>query len=214
MVRQTAIHFETSGHGFPLILGYPLTASEIPENPGRGARQGYLERLTDRYRVLTMDYPNLGKSERIPANELTVERVCADLLDVASAAGFDEFVWWGYSWGGVIGLQLASRTDRLKALVCGGWPPIGNLYPKVLQSCRATVDTLEYQRQYVTFYESIQHWPITRLRVTQFADGLTALIHCFNPLRQAAFSGVFQDSAATQKKYAIKWNGSQSILFT
>lgn len=159
MSCSVGIHFETSGRGFPLILGYPITASEVAEDPGRSVANGYLGRLADRYQVVVMDYPNMGKSEPIPASELTAERVCRDLLSVADAAGFERFAWWGYSWGGVIGLQLACRTDRVAALICGGWPPLGNLYPKVLQSCRATVGTLERQRQYVTFYESIQGWP-------------------------------------------------------
>jgi pimeloyl-ACP methyl ester carboxylesterase len=141
------------------MLGYPITASEVPESPGRAALEGYLERLIDGYRVLVMDFPNIGKSERIPASELTADRVCAHLLGVADAAGFDRFAWWGYSWGGIVGLQLAWRTDRLTALVCGGWPPLGNLYPKVLESCRATADTTEYQRQYISFYQSLEDWP-------------------------------------------------------
>ncbi len=159
VLRQSAIHFEMSGHGFPLILGYPVTASAVPEDLGNTVKNGYLGRLTDRYQVVVMDYPNVGKSEPIPASEFTADRVCTDMLRVADAAGFDRFAWWGYSWGGVIGLQLAYRSDRIAALVCGGWPPLGNLYPKVLQSCRATLDTLEYQKQYVTFYESIRDWP-------------------------------------------------------
>jgi len=156
---QAAVHFETAGQGLPLILGYPFTASEVPEDPGRNARQSYLDRLTDRYRVLVMDYPNIGRSAPIPARELTAERVCTDLLGVADAAGFDRFAWWGYSWGGVVGLQLAGRTDRLTALVCGGWPPLGELHPQVLAACRATANALEYQRQYITFYESLEGWP-------------------------------------------------------
>jgi len=159
MSSRPAIHFERQGEGFPLFLGYPITASEVPEDPGQAAAKGYLGRLTDRYSVVVMDYPNIGRSDPIPADELTADRVCADLLRVADAAGFERFAWWGYSWGGVIGLQLACRTDRVAALICGGWPPLGNLYPKVLQSCRATVDEFAYQRQYVTFYESIRDWP-------------------------------------------------------
>src|SRR5712671_4986495 len=98
---QSSIYFETSGQGLPLILGYPITASEVDGNPGLVVTRGYLERLTDRYRVVVMDYPSLGKSEPIPAGELTVDRVCIDLLRVADAAGVDRFAWWGYSWGGV-----------------------------------------------------------------------------------------------------------------
>jgi hypothetical protein len=153
-----AIHFEVHGHGPALILAYPITASEVPESPGRAATNGYLARLTDRYQVLVMDYPNIGKSEPILATELTADRVCADMLRVADSAGFQRFAWWGYSWGGLIGLLLAGRTDRLTALVCGGWPPLGGLSPLVLESCRATASTLEYQKQYVTFYESLQGW--------------------------------------------------------
>lgn len=167
------VHFEAIGQGLPLILGYPFTASEVPEDPGRHARQGYLQRLTDRYRVLLMDYPNIGRSAPIPAEELTAERVCADLLHVADAAGFDRFAWWGYSWGGIVGLQLAGRTDRLTALVCGGWPPLGNLDSKVLAACRATTETLEYQRQYITFYESLEGWAeaewVSRIRCPSMA---------------------------------------------
>jgi hypothetical protein len=153
-----AIHFEVHGHGAALILGYPITASEVPESPGRAATNGYLARLTDRYQVLVMDYPNIGKSEPIVPTELTADRVCADLLRVADSAGFGRFAWWGYSWGGLIGLLLAGRTDRLTALVCGGWPPLGGLAPIVLESCRAAASKFEYQKQYVTFYESLQGW--------------------------------------------------------
>jgi len=158
MPRAAHVYFEERGSGFPLILGYPLTASPMPEDPQQRVLRGYLRGLVDLYRVVIMDYPNLGKSEVQPANMLTVEQVCADVLTVADAAGFARFIWWGYSWGGLVGLQLAGRTDRLAALVCGGWPPLGDLQSLVLQSCRATVQTMSHQRQYVTFYESMLDW--------------------------------------------------------
>jgi pimeloyl-ACP methyl ester carboxylesterase len=39
---------------------------------------------------------------------------------VADAAGFERFAWLGYSWGGVMVLQLAWRSNRLSTLICGG----------------------------------------------------------------------------------------------
>jgi len=60
----------------------------------------------------------------------TVRR--SDILAVADAAGVDRFAWFGFSFGGVVGLQLASRTNRLSALVCGGWPPLGGQYAETL----------------------------------------------------------------------------------
>ena len=158
MALKPPIHFETYGQGPALMLGYPLMASKIPDSPAPRALEGYLGRLTDHYRVLVMDYPNMGRSEPIPAGELTAGRVCDDLLRVADAATFDRFAWWGYSWGGIVGLLLAGRTDRLTGLVCGGWSPLGGLHRDVLESCRATRRTLAQQEQYVTFYESIQDW--------------------------------------------------------
>jgi pimeloyl-ACP methyl ester carboxylesterase len=55
-----------------------------------------------------------------------------DILAVADAAGVDRFAWFGFSFGSVVGLQLASRTNRLSALVCGGWPPLGGQYAETL----------------------------------------------------------------------------------
>lgn len=162
------VHYEVYGQGFPLMLGFPITASPRLEDPDGRVLQGYLERLTDRYRVLVMDYPNLGpgvgRSEPIPAGELTSQRVCRDLLAMADAAGFERFIWWGFSWGGVIGLQLASRSDRVAALVCGGWPPLGGAYADLLRASRTVAahrpaDFSLPPDQFVTFYESVQDWP-------------------------------------------------------
>ena len=165
------VHFKVHGDGSPLLLGFPMMAShgEIFGAEGAAILRGYLDRLTDRYRVLLVDYPSIGKSDSIPPGELTADRVCADLLAVAARAGFDRFAYWGHSWGGAVGLQLASRTDRLSALVCSGWPPLGGPYAEVLQGARLQVanppayamavlrDAGQYA-QWVTFYESIEGW--------------------------------------------------------
>ena len=54
----------------------------------------------------------------------SVDLAEADILAIADAAGADQFAWWGYSFGGAAGLQLAARTDRVSALVVGGVPPV------------------------------------------------------------------------------------------
>lgn len=159
-----AVHFESHGDGQPLILGFPVTATASEDDPEGAALRGYIDRLCDRYKVVVMDYPNQGRSERMPANQLTVDRACADVLRVADQAGFERFAWWGFSWGGVIGLQLASRSDRISALVCGGWPPLGAPYAELLDAIRAMAanrkpGTLEELDQYLNFYQSMAGWP-------------------------------------------------------
>ncbi|MFO0444000.1 MAG: alpha/beta fold hydrolase, partial [Betaproteobacteria bacterium] len=59
--------------------------------------------------MLLLDYPSIGRSRDIAPEALTADRVCADLLGVADAAGCERFAYWGYSWGGNVGLQLATR---------------------------------------------------------------------------------------------------------
>ena len=166
------IYFEVHGSGKPLFLAFPIMAShgEIFGANGAQVLQGYLESLCDRYSVLLVDYPSIGKSAAIPPGDLTADRVCADMLEVADAAGFDQFAWWGYSWGAVVGLQLASRTKRLSALVIGGWPPLGGPYADMLKGASVNLSNPpDYAKvvlrndaqyaQWAAFYGSVQDWP-------------------------------------------------------
>jgi pimeloyl-ACP methyl ester carboxylesterase len=119
--------------------------------------RGYYDQLTDRYRVVVIADVATDNS---PANiaSLTADRVCADILAVADAAGVDHFAWFGFSFGSVVGLQLASRTNRLSALVCGGWPPLGGQYAETL----AYTEEEAVQGRTtpaLTFYRSIRSWP-------------------------------------------------------
>ena len=127
--------------------------------------RGYYDRLTDRYRVVVIGDVAPDNSPAAIAS-LTADRVCADILAVADAAGVDRFAWFGFSYGGVVGLQLASRTSRLSALVCGGWPPLGGQYAETLayaeeEAAQGRVTSM------VTFYRSLRGWP-ERQAVSKF----------------------------------------------
>ena len=168
MLTDSGIAFEVHGSGTPLFLGFPLMASygEIFGADQQHVLVRFLEGLTDDYAVVVADYPSIGRSASIDPDELTVDRACADLLAVADAAGFERFAWWGYAWGGILGLQLASRTDRVSALAIGGWSPIAGAFEGMLEATRHNLanpaphalqvlrDPAQY-RQWVTFYESI-----------------------------------------------------------
>jgi pimeloyl-ACP methyl ester carboxylesterase len=171
---DTGVFFTLDGpaDGRPLMVTLPLMASfETIFGPAlAGVLGGYLERLTDRYRVLRVDYPGIGGSRDIAPEPLTAERACTDLLGVVDAAGFDRFAYWGYSWGGNVGLQLATRTDRLTALVVGGWPALGAPYAELLAAARRKLPDPEpssrvvlrspaQYRQWVEYGESLDGWP-------------------------------------------------------
>jgi dienelactone hydrolase len=159
--QDTGIHFEVFGRGVPVMLGYPIMLDTDTDDTGEQVLQGYLERLTDRYQVLVMAYPNRRGTRTPPLPSLTADQVCKDLLSVADAAGFDRFVWWGFSWGGLVGLQLASRSDRVSALVCGAWPPLGGPHQDTLRAMRILASNPPpglsvSPREFVPFYESVQ----------------------------------------------------------
>lgn len=165
------IHYEIHGSGRPLFLGFPVMAShaDIFGAPAAALREGFLDRLTDRYRVVIADYPNIGRSH-VPAPEhMTIDRVCADLLSVADAAGFDRFAYWGGTFGAIAGLSLAAGTQRLAALVSVGWPPLDAPYADMLRGAcaglgnppahaRVILRTPAQYAQWVTFYQSLVSW--------------------------------------------------------
>jgi dienelactone hydrolase len=147
---QSVPRFEVHGSG-PAIVSFDR------------APQRYFDRLADRYRVIVLpNYPPADDSWQSPVpasrDSFTADSVCADVLAVADAAGADRFAWYGFSWGGVVGLQLAARTNRLSALVCGGWPPLGGQYQETLAVAEMAAVRGE-GRHVVTYYRSLlQHW--------------------------------------------------------
>jgi pimeloyl-ACP methyl ester carboxylesterase len=170
----TGVFFEVQGSpkGRPLMITLPLMASfgEIFGDDLAPVRAGYLDQLKDRYRVLLVDYPSIGRSHDITPAELTADRVCTDLLGVATSAGFERFAYWGYSWGGNVGLQLATRSDRLTALVVGGWPALAAPYAELLEAARCKLPNPEpsslkvlrspaQYAQWIHYGQSIERWP-------------------------------------------------------
>jgi pimeloyl-ACP methyl ester carboxylesterase len=137
---QTSIRYDIQGTGPSLIV--------FNREP-----KGYFEGFADRYRVIVMDYPPQDNTEAF-AESFTADHVCADILAVADAVDAERFAWFGFSWGAVVGLQLAGRTKRLTALVGGGWPPLGGQYQETL----AVTEKGSQTNPYATFYRSIRNW--------------------------------------------------------
>src|SRR5258708_20367483 len=94
--------------------------------------QSLIKGLRDAFRVVAFAYE--GQCLRRPKPEtLTPANAASDLLAVADAVGAHRFAYYGYSWLALIGLQLAIRTDRLSALIMGGFPPLNGPYEEMLR---------------------------------------------------------------------------------
>jgi pimeloyl-ACP methyl ester carboxylesterase len=167
---SAGVYYEVhGGAGPPLFLAFPVSASPdaLPSGAGGPIANSFLPLLTDRYRVLIADYPSIGRSATVPAAELTIDRVCADLLGVADAAGFSRFAWWGGTFGAIAGLHLAAaHPQRISAFISAGWPPLDAPYAAMLRGARINLrdpppharsilrDPAQYA-QWITLYESI-----------------------------------------------------------
>src|SRR4029450_2888855 len=134
----SAIEVQVHGEGPALLL-------PVNPRPGQGPQAGVLRRwgndpalgrslidgLKDAFRVVAFDYE--GQVLAIPKPDTLVpDNLAKDFLAVADSAGAERFAWYGYSWLAVGGLQLAIRTDRVAALVMGGFPPIDGPYAAYL----------------------------------------------------------------------------------
>ncbi|WP_409182487.1 alpha/beta fold hydrolase [Amycolatopsis sp. VS8301801F10] len=180
----TRIEAQVRGEGPVLLLPVDPRPAEGPE--AEAARQWGADPELGRsliggfagFRVVAFDYQ--GHRMAHPA-ELTPDVVAADFLAVADAVGAERFSYYGYSWLALSGLQLALRTDRLDALVMGGYPPLNGPYAAMLAVTRATYEvalagpsaspsvaepgdwdsvdvqlSTEQTKQFVTLYEALQ----------------------------------------------------------
>lgn len=135
----STIEIEVNGEGPTVLLPVnpqPITGpqAETMRQWGADPALGHslIEGLRDAFRVVAFDYE--GHLLRTPQpDSLTPTNAVSDLLAIADAAGVNRFAYYGYSWLALIGLQLAIRTDRLSALIMGGFPPLNGPYKEMLR---------------------------------------------------------------------------------
>ncbi len=140
----STIDIEVQGKGPALLISVnpvPIEGAQADEmrkwgvDPALG--RSLIDGLCTTFRVVAFDYE--GHLMKTPQPDtLTPDHIANDLLAVADAANARQFAYYGYSWLALCGMQLATRTDRLTALIMGGFPPIGGPYKEMLIVTRAT----------------------------------------------------------------------------
>lgn len=221
----SSITVTMQGDGPALLLPvrlepYPFAEAETIRKWGGDPDLGpaLVRWLSGSNRVIAADYEGHRMAHPAP-DTLTPDNLAADLLAIADAAGADGFGYYGYSWLALSGLQLSLRTDRLRALAMGGFPPVEGPYQSMLAVTRAahamsgqepdpaavrvadaepgdwdsvSVQTTEAQtRQFVTLYEALQGF-----------DDVTATVP--RGLPRLAFAG-----ADDHIDYSPQWGGVQ-----
>ncbi|TDC94265.1 alpha/beta hydrolase [Nonomuraea deserti] len=140
----STIDVEVHGSGPALLLPVdprPVEGEQAGEMRKWGADPALgpslIDGLGDAFQVIAFDYQGHVMATPKPGT-LTPAAIAADMVSVADAAGAERFAYYGYSWLAVSGLQLALRTDRLSALVMGGFPAYGAPYAEMLRVTNAT----------------------------------------------------------------------------
>ncbi|HKV19265.1 MAG TPA: alpha/beta hydrolase [Mycobacterium sp.] len=116
--RGFTIDYTVDGNGPPLLL-VPGTLCAA----GQWRDFGYAEKLAERWRVIAVDPLGHGESDTPhDADSYEAAGVTADLVAVLDAEGVDVATVWGYSRGGWLACNLASRhPDRVRHLVVGAY---------------------------------------------------------------------------------------------
>lgn len=84
---------------------------------------GYVSRLAKSHTVVCIDIRGNGDSDKpIEASAYRIDSICDDICAVADANQIQDFVLWGFSYGGNIGRFLAVKSARVKKLVVMGIP--------------------------------------------------------------------------------------------
>lgn len=120
----TRIAYEVEGAGPALLL-----LQGLEEERGIWWRLGHGDRLAHHFTVITIDRRGIGESDMPERPEAySVDRLLDDVQAVIDDTGFTDFLVWGHSFGGSIGLQLAVRSKRVRAAVIAG-SFCGRVYP-------------------------------------------------------------------------------------
>jgi pimeloyl-ACP methyl ester carboxylesterase len=147
--RGFEISFEDDGEGLPLMLvnGYASPAVEWRD-------AGYVARLVDRYRVISVDSLGHGASEKsYEWRSYLAPDVSLDLIAVLDHLGLERAALWGYSRGaGLVAMAAAEHPHRVAALVAGGftWSSATDSTDEI----SATTEALQ-RGDWVTFWERL-----------------------------------------------------------
>ena len=114
----TKIAYDCIGTGPAIILlhGGGVTRRDWHET-------GYVDRLRDKFTVITMDLRGHGKSGHpTDPSAYAPEKWGQDILTVADACDIETFIMWGMSFGGKVGRYLAVESERVKKFIMMGTP--------------------------------------------------------------------------------------------
>jgi pimeloyl-ACP methyl ester carboxylesterase len=114
------IGYDIVGNGLPLVLQHGS-----PQDSDDWRQSGYVGPLSECFQVVLVDARGHGRSDKPHDREAyALDRLVGDVVAVLDDAGIERTHYWGYSFGGWIGLGLLVKApQRLRKAVLGGAHP-------------------------------------------------------------------------------------------
>jgi proline iminopeptidase len=129
----------------------------------------YLDPLADEFRLVLVDERSQGRSDPAPVETWTLERMAADVSELAAAMGFDPYATLGHSYGAFVVLQHAvdHPGDAAATIVSSGAPSTGWL--GAVEQNLAAFEPVELREQVTQSWAREQH--------AQTVEECEALLH-------------------------------------
>jgi len=144
------IHCEVEGNGPPLVLFHGLTGSGE-----RWRDTGYVDGLNDSFRLVLIDAPGHGRSDKPhDSGAYGRRRQAANVVAVLDDLGIDAASFWGHSMGGDVALTLGRHYPRrITALVITGYSPFAAAGEEAAEMAAWATDLKGGMSSFVAGYE-------------------------------------------------------------
>jgi pimeloyl-ACP methyl ester carboxylesterase len=102
---MNAVYSKEKGAGKPVLMihGFPFH---------QGLWDGYVERFSEQFRVITVDLPGFGKSPLQPPG-FSIDHVAETLVNFLKDKGLKDVAVVGHSLGGYVALSMVKRNPEL-----------------------------------------------------------------------------------------------------
>lgn len=110
------IAYNIFGNGYPLVLVHGAGS-----NKEMWIHRGWVDILKKNFTVIIIDIRGNGESDKSYDPEFySIDNILGDINCVVKESGFNEFYYFGHSYGATIGLQMCKNSNNVKKLVCAG----------------------------------------------------------------------------------------------